>query len=590
MARNGSIGRWLVNRTNPEYIDYFSRVSSISPICAQVLVNRGVKTPEQLTAFLNPDPGKLSDPFDLPGLKRAVERIKEARQRGERVLIHGDYDADGVSATAIMVEALRTLGIDVHYFIPHRLNHGYGFGMPGIEKAKELGAKLIITVDCGITSFEAVALANASGMEVIITDHHEPVRRNSEVSQQSIENRIQAPEDGVQKADIVLPEAFAIVNPKISDALSGSAHLSGAGVAFKIVQGLFGNESDIVYKVLDIAALGTGADVVPVLDDNRIILKEGIKLIQSGERIGIKALKEAAGIRPEFFRTSLLYYVLVPRINAAGRIADATDVVRLLTTHSEGEAETLARWLHGLNAKRQEIEEAVFQEALQMLEKADARGPIVLASAGWHLGVVGIVAARLAERFYRPSVVLSIENGIAKGSARSIPAFDLHSGLAQCGELLKRFGGHKQAAGLALPTENIEQLRAMLSRVVDNTLSEDDFFPVLNIDAAVNIADISVELIDELARLEPFGYGNDEPLLGARGLEVIQPKIVGKNHLKMRLRQGGRRVDSIGFDFGDLLPLVEENSHIDAAFVPAINEWDGGRFIQLNLKAIRPTQ
>jgi single-stranded-DNA-specific exonuclease len=580
---NTTTHKWLVNRTNSEYVDYISRIASVSPAFAQVLINRGIKSPDQINLFLNPAVDKLSDPFELPHIKIAIDRIREAKSNGERVLVHGDYDADGVTATAITVEGLKKIGIDVHYFIPNRIIHGYGFGNVGIEKAKEIGAKLIVTVDCGITSFDAVSAANSIGIDVIITDHHEPVR-------------VQSSEFGVRSEkypEFFLPEAIAVINPKLLNSSLITHHsslLSGAGVAFKLIMALFENNIDDVHELFDLAAIGTAADVVPVTGDNRIILKEGIKLIQSGERVGIRALKDASGIRSDFFKTSFLYYIIIPRINAAGRMADANDVVRLLTTGSEAEAEKLSKWLHDLNSKRQEIEETVYNEALEMLQKFEIGAAIVLASEGWHHGVVGIVASRIAEKYYRPTFIFSIENGVAKGSARSIPPFDIHQGLSRCKDILKRFGGHKQAAGLSLSSGDIENFRAMISDVVTNTLSEDDFVPFLHIDAAVNMSDVSIELIDEIARLEPFGYGNEEPLFGTKGLEAIQPRIVGNNHLKMHLRQNGRRIDSIGFDLGGFLNTVEGNALIDAVFLPIINEWDGGRYLQLNLKAIRPSQ
>lgn len=572
---DGAACRWLVNRTNSEYVEYLARTASLSPAFAQVLINRGIKSPGQLDSFLDPSLSRLSDPFDLPSLGAALERIRHALKNGERILIHGDYDADGVTATAIMVEGLRARGGDVHYFIPDRLAHGYGFGTAGIERAKAAGAGLIITVDCGITSFEAVSAARSLGIDVVVTDHHEPVRSGEEAS----------------PSPFLLPDAVAVVNPKAFPEAAHLSGLSGAGVAFKVMQGLFGNDLDTVHRLLDLAALGTAADVVPAVGDNRILLKEGIRLIQSGQRAGIRALKSVAGIRSDFFKTSLLYYLLIPRINAAGRIADATDVVRLLTTQSDSEAETLAEWLNGLNVRRQEIEEAVHNEALTMLERMEiGGGAIVLASEGWHPGVVGIVASKIAEKYYRPAIVLSVKDGAAKGSGRSIPPFDMHSGLSRCRDVLTRFGGHKQAAGVGLAEENIPELRRRLSSLVLQELTADDLIPVLNIDAAVMMSEVSIALIDELARLEPFGYGNEEPVLGARNLEVLQPRIVGNNHLKMHLRQNGRRVDSIGFSFGGLLPHLEENRFVDAAFLPMINEWDGGRYLQLNLKAIRPSQ
>ena len=575
--------RWLVNKTNPEYVNYISKIASVSLPFAQVLINRGIKTSDHLDAFLNPHIDRISDPFELPGIITAIDRIKEAKRQGERVLVNGDYDADGVTATAIMIEALGQMGIDVCYFIPDRISHGYGFGEAGIGKAKEIGANLIITVDCGITSFDAVSAASSLGIDVIITDHHEPIRAQS--SELRVINE--------KRSEFLLPEAIAVINPKLLDKslliTHNLSHLSGAGVAFKVALGLFENRIDYAYNLLDLAAIGTGADVVPVIGDNRIIIREGIKLIQSGERAGIRALKEVSGIRQDFFKTSFLYYILIPRMNAAGRMANATDVVKLLTTKSDIEAEELARWLNDLNSKRQEIEESVYNEALRMLNSVyNDRGAIVLASEGWHPGVIGIVASRIAEKYYRPAFVFTVKDGVAKGSARSIPAFDIHYGLTQCRDTLRRFGGHKQAAGLSLSSDDIDKFSEMISDIILNTLSEDDFVPALNIDAAVSIPDISIELINEIAKLEPFGYGNEEPLFGARGLEAINPRIVGNNHLKMHLRQNGRSIDTIGFDFGSLLQTVESGSLFDAAFLPIINEWDGGKFMQLNLRAIRP--
>jgi len=578
MADSGMVCRWIINRTNPDYVAYIARIASVSPLLAQVLVNRGLKTAAQLDAFLNPDISKLADPFALPQVKAAIKRIREAKKNVELVLVHGDYDADGVTATAIMVEGLREYGLEVRFFIPDRIQHGYGFGAAGLERAEALGAKLIVTVDCGISSFEAASAARRRGIDLIITDHHEPVRNESK-------------RNGESEQEFILPEAVAVVNPKAAACPHEMAHLSGAGVALKLIQGLFDNNIDAIYKFFDLAAIGTAADVVPVRNDNRTIIREGMKLLQSGQRIGLKALCQTAGVRPDSFKTSSLHYTLIPRINAAGRIANATDVVTLLTTRSVDEAWQLAGWMNNLNARRQEAEESVYNEALEKVRSMDAgEGALVIASEGWHIGVVGIVASKIAQKYYRPAIVLSIDGGIAKGSGRSIPPFDLYEGLTECKDVLTRFGGHKQAAGLSLPSADIEQFRTLFCRKVRERVSEEDFLPVLLIDGAVSISDMSIGLVKELARMEPFGYSNVEPVFGARGLEVLQPRIVGNNHLKMQLRQNGRKMDSIGFDFGSLLGSVEESGLIDAAFMPTVNEWDGGRYLQLNLKAIRPAE
>ncbi len=346
--------------------------------------------------------------------------------------------------------------------------------------------------------------------------------------------------------------------------------------------------------MIDLAALGTAADVVPVVGDNRIILKEGLKLIQSGVRPGIKALKEVAGIKPGSMRATALHFMLIPRINAAGRIADANDVVKLLLTDSDDEAMRLAEWLNGLNVRRQEIGESVFSEAMDMLQASgigpEGTGAIVVCKEGWHRGVLGIVAAKMTEIFYRPSFILSVEAGVARGSARSIPSFDIYHGLSRCNELLMTFGGHKQAAGLSLSSGDIDSFRDMISRLVLETVAEDDMVPVLRIDAPLKLSDVTADFVREITCLEPFGYGNEEPVFGAKRLEIVQSRIVGNNHLKMYLKQNGKGIDSIGFDLGGMLDEVGPGAMVDAAFVPMMNEWDGGRNLQLNLKSVRESE
>jgi len=570
--------KWLLSRTNREYVDYVSKLTGFSIPLAQTMINRGIKTAGQLDSFLNPRLTMLADPFDLPGMAKAVRRIADAVQSGERIFIHGDYDADGVTATAIVMDALKKLGSEPRYHIPARA-FGYGLGSEGIKKAKESKASLIITVDCGITSFEAVSAANSIGIDVIVTDHHEPVRDTTSAN---------------PAGRFVLPDAFTVVNPKLEQGPSPSADLSGAGVAFKLAQALLGNSLDNVLELIDLAALGTAADVVPVVGDNRIILKEGLKLIQSGVRPGIKALKEVAGIKPGSMRATALHFMLIPRINAAGRIADANDVVKLLLTDSDDEAMRLAEWLNGLNVRRQEIGESVFSEAMDMLQASgigpEGTGAIVVCKEGWHRGVLGIVAAKMTEIFYRPSFILSVEAGVARGSARSIPSFDIYHGLSRCNELLMTFGGHKQAAGLSLSSGDIDSFRDMISRLVLETVAEDDMVPVLRIDAPLKLSDVTADFVREITCLEPFGYGNEEPVFGAKRLEIVQSRIVGNNHLKMYLKQNGKGIDSIGFDLGGMLDEVGPGAMVDAAFVPMMNEWDGGRNLQLNLKSVRESE
>lgn len=588
--------RWLVNRTNREFINYLSKVTSLTPAIIQILINRGLKTPNDISDFLNPTLSNLSDPFKLYSIEIAVERIRRAVKRDERILVHGDYDADGLVSTAIMVHALRQLGLDVHYFIPNRALHGYGFNLAGLQRAKELGANLIITVDCGITSFDSVALSKKEGIDVIITDHHEPI---ISVEQQRAKNsEYKATESKEQRffahSPLLIPDAVAVINPKISnpDYLTESnsvSDLSGAGVAFKIVQALstVHDSRFTIHDYLDLAAIGTIADVVPLIGENRIIVKEGLRLLENSARPGLKALKKIAGINEKEIKSNLLSFTVIPRINAAGRISDANNVVKLLLTDSDDEALEISSWLDKLNSERQKTEEEIYQEAIFNLNTKGLRPAIVLSSEGWHPGIIGIVASKIAETFYRPTFIISIEGKFARGSARSIPPFDIYRGLALCREFLTDFGGHRQAAGFRLKSEDILSFEEKMNKIVIETLTEDELMPSVEIDADVNLSHINFKLINELNLLEPLGPGNPEPLLGSKNLEVFYPKIVGNNHLKMKLRQQSYSIDAIGFDMAGLLEGLGGSTVIDAVFTPFINEWEGTKIIQLNLKAIR---
>jgi single-stranded-DNA-specific exonuclease len=578
--------RWFINRTNPEFLDYLSKSASVPPILAQILINRGIRTPGDVSYFLSSGITALSDPFDLPGMPGAVGRVKEALRRNDRVLVHGDYDTDGLTAAAIMVYTLRKIGIEPHCFIPNRMVHGYGFHPHAVNVAKKIGARLIITVDCGITSFRAASSAKASGIDVIITDHHEPVVEEGTAGSRGIGN-------GGQE-DFMLPEAAAVINPKLIKGESRLGTLAGAGVAFKFAQALamsgFPNfPPDALYPLLDLAALGTVADVVPLTGENRIILKEGLRYIRNGDRPGIRALKNVCGLGAKEIKAGSLSFTVVPRINAAGRLADSGDVVRLLLSDSEGEAADLSEWLDGLNSERQRIEEQVYQEAAEKLDPSGPDSVIVLAAKGWHRGVLGIVASRMAERYGRPAFILSIEDGIAKGSARSIPAFDICRGLAGCRDFLLSFGGHKQAAGLTMEAGHIPDLVKVMGDIVRRDVGEDKLVAPLEIDAAVRLPDVTHALVKQLEVLEPTGYGNPEPLLGSRELSVVNPRVVGSKHLKLTVKKNAQSVDAIGFGMAALYDDLDFPPIIDAVFTPGINEWNGGRYLQLFLKAFRPS-
>jgi len=586
--------RWFVNRTNPEYVRYLAKTASISQVLAQILINRGLKTPAEIKSFVTPDISQLSDPFDLPGMKTAVERITAAKNNEERVLVHGDYDADGLTATAIMIHALRMLDIDCRYFIPNRMEHGYGFKVSSVKKAKEIGASLIITVDCGITSLDAAALCGKEDIDLIITDHHEPLR-NAKIPDAIWSHNDPPASPDVPRLSVeslMLPDAVAVINPKLSHRETEVFHLSGAGIAFKLVQALAITQGEKIplYNFYDLAALGTMADVVPLTGENRLLVKEGLKILENGARHGIRALKNIAGIEGRGLKTGMLLFTVIPRINAAGRVSDSQDVVKLLLTDSEDEAFTMGSWLETMNAERQRIEEEVLQKALRQLNDKELRSVIVLADERWHKGVLGIVASRIAEMYYRPTFIFSLEGNIARGSARSIPSFDIYEALSGCKEFLTGFGGHKQAAGLELETRHIPYFEEQLNHIAEGIMKGQDLVPTLEIDADAELSDITFDLAREFDMLEPFGCGNAEPLIGSKGLEALYPKIVKDSHLKLKLRQKGQALDAIGFDMAALFEKLAAAPKLDAVYTPAINEWQGAKCLQLNLKALRPSQ
>ena len=553
--------RWFVQRTNPEYIKYLSATTGITPSLAQILINRGIKTPEAVRLFLFPDIDNLMDPFKIKGIKDAVGLLKDAISSGKRILVHGDYDTDGLTATAAMVETLQMLGADVAYFIPDRFVDGYGFSKGGLEYAKEIGAALILTVDCGITSFDTVRQARADGMTVVITDHHEPKKDAS--------------------GDVILPEADVIINPRLD---SDVPVMSGAMVAYKLCEALIGRQN--AAPLLDMVALGSIADIIPLVDECRVVVKEGIELINRFQRPGIRALAEVSGLKSGSINAGLLSFTMIPRINASGRIDHAKDVIKMLLTSDYNEAMTMAERLQALNLKRQRIEEDVLNSAVEDVQNRGFDFAIVCASEGWHEGVVGIVASRLVERFYRPAFVFNIHDGIAKGSARSIPPLDLYECISRCSDILISFGGHKQAAGLKLPAERLEEFQERINLVISEMITDDELIPTLTIDAEIKLRDVNFRFVQELQRLEPYGAGNPEPLLGTKALEVLNARVVGNNHLKMLLRDNSVVMDAIGFDMADRFEILQQG-RIDAVYCPSINEWEGGRFLQLRLKTFR---
>ena len=563
--------RWRVRE--PELVLQKTLAASlnISTITSQLLINRGISDIQQAERFLSSTLSDIRSPFGMKGMKEGVERVLKALHNKEKIAIYGDYDVDGITSTSILLMFLKSAGVNVSYYIPERIAEGYGLNADAISKLAERGVALLITVDCGISDHPEVKLAKELGMDVIVTDHHE------------------VPD--------YLPPAYAIINPKQSGCPFPFKNLAGVGVAFNFIIALratlrdegFWKEKEVpnLKEYLDLVALGTIADVVPLVDENRIFVKYGLMELTASTKPGIIALKEISGLNDVPINAGMVGYRLAPRINAAGRVGKGVDGVRLLTSESYDEAASIAKLLDDGNKERQGLEEVILREATEMVESGLIfdRKSIVLASESWHPGVIGIVASRIAEKYYRPTVMIALKNGIGKGSARSIHSFMLYEGLKECSHLLNEFGGHDYAAGLSINEENIEKFRDAFERVASNKLSDEDMVPEMDIDATMDLNDVTEGLVKELDNLAPFGEANPEPLLCSTGLGIADCKVVGNNHLKMRVKQGRTVRDAIGFGMGNL--NLSPGINLDTAFIPQINLWNGGKSIQLKLKDVR---
>jgi len=533
-------------------------------LTAAVLVARGHRTPESARAFLDGGAFPL-DPFLLTGMEQAVDRLHRAVQRRERVLVYGDYDVDGASAVSLYLQFLRGLGLAADFYIPHRIKEGYGLNADAVRRIAASGVSVLITADCGTTSVDDIALAQSLGMDVIVTDHHLP--------------------------DAILPPALAILNPCKPDSGYPFTGLCSGGLAYKVAsayQAKYGAAGWDADASLDLVALATIADVAPLQEENRALVRKGLARLTQGTRPGIKALKMVAGVKGDC-GVGTVGFRLAPRINAAGRLGDAADAVRLLMTDDEREAADLAGLLHRLNQERQAVEEGMVAAAMQAADAAPP-GPFVLASRGWHPGVIGIVASRIAERYARPAILIALNGeGIGKGSARSIAGINMVEAIAHCRECLVAFGGHAAAAGVTIREERIPAFRARLADVLQGPLSDPASRPRLLCDAEVEARACVPAAARELERLGPFGAGNPEPTLVLRNLRIASARIVGTNHLKLTLAgQSGPTLDAIGFKMGTLESRrVSPSDPIDVACALEINVWNGTERAQLRLKDLR---
>ncbi|MGJ7912260.1 single-stranded-DNA-specific exonuclease RecJ [Neobacillus sp. LXY-1] len=550
--------RWVVRDSDQTLVEKLQKELKITPLVASLLVNRGLDTVDSARYFLF-GKDEFHDPFLMKGMDVAVKRIREAIETQEPILIFGDYDADGVSSTSVLMITLRDLGANVDFYIPNRFTEGYGPNEPAFRHAAEQGIKLIITVDTGIAAIHEAGIAKELGLDLIVTDHHEP-----------------GPE---------LPEALAIIHPKLPDSVYPFRDLAGVGVAFKLAHALYGSVPE---HLLEIAVIGTIADLVPLKGENRLIAKKGLEKLKLTNNMGIKALFKSAGVNLASINEETVGFSLAPRINAVGRLADADLAVQLILSEDPDEAVMLAEEMEAHNKERQSIVNTITEEAISEVEThfpLDFNKVLVIGKEGWNAGVIGIVASRLVEKYYRPTIVLSYdrEKGLAKGSARSIAGFDLFHNLSTCRELLPHFGGHPMAAGMTLKLEDVAELRDRLNNLADDLLTEEDFVPITYLDEEVNLEDIDLSSLEEMNLLAPFGMDNAKPKVLIKNVDITSIKKIGsdQNHLKLMVKENGSSLDGIGFGLGPLVEEISPVSKVSLIGELSINEWNNIRKPQI---------
>jgi len=540
----------------------------VTPVTARLLCLRGYADPDAARRFLSPSLSDLHDPFTLADMGVVVERILGAIARQERIAIHGDYDVDGVTSTVILRRALELLGADVIHFLPERFRDGYGLQPASLERLHADGVRVVISVDCGIRAPEAALRAIELGLDLIITDHHEP--------------------------DTELPKALAVINPKRHDCGYADKNLAGVGVALKLVQALCikADRSAWLPAFIKIAAIGTLADVVPLSGENRIIAKLGLEMLSKGpHKVGLRSLLDVCGLTGKAIDSYHIGFVMAPRINAAGRMSTPDIAARLLLASDEAlgnEARELALQLDQENQRRQQEEAEIVVQAKKLVEtdlEIGSRTVIVVAGEGWHRGVIGIVASKLVDAFHRPAIVLSIDGDVAHGSCRSIAGFSILAALESCGELMTKFGGHKVAAGLTIEASRIRELRARVNDFADRHLQPDDLRPRLWIDGVLAFRSINAQVASELACLAPFGAGNPNPVFRASRVEIVDgPRRIKERHLKMSFRQDGRVMRGIAWRASERESFVTEHrSAIDVAFNLEQDTWNGEKYLQLSV-------
>lgn len=554
---------WIVHENTAEGA-VLAHELGIAPIIGQILWHRGIRTEKEARAFLHPEDAPFHDPFLMMDIEKAVRRILHAIHSGEHIVVYGDYDVDGMTSTTLLMKNIRALGGTVSYYIPNRFTEGYGINRAALEQLAAEGCGLLVTVDCGISSVQTVAEMTA-GMDIVITDHHLP--------------------------GAALPPAYAVINPHRADCPYPDKELAGVGVAFKLVQALWQTEEQRLYADdLDIAALGTIADLVPLIGENRKIVQAGLAHMSARPCTGISALIRVSGCEGKAINTGMVGFQLAPRLNAAGRIETARSGVELLSSADASEADRLAGELNALNTERRDLEQEILAEAKALLADFTPDVPaIVVAGEDWNSGVIGIVASRLVETYYRPSIVLTRQGDVYKGSCRSIAGLHMYEALAACGDTLIQFGGHEMAAGLTLACARVEDFQRAFANYVRTHLEIADFTPKISIEGLVAPADWTLAQVTELTLLEPYGMGNPRPIFGVRALRPRTAAAIGAEgrHLRMEVGTREKRVAALCWNAGELAEIVTEETS-DIAYTPSINEWQGMRSVQCMVDSIMP--
>lgn len=560
--------RWDFVEHDDEKCRKFGAELGVTPLIAGLLISRGHDTLGKAKGFLNPVYEDLHEPLLMKGMERAVKRVLKAVDRGEKILIWGDYDVDGTTGTVVLRKALEILGGETGYHVPHRFTEGYGVSLPAIKKAKNEGYGLVISVDCGITSFEAIEWATANGMDFIVTDHHLPKERG-------------------------LPDAYAVVNPNQLECEYPDKHLAGVGVAFKLAHALLRErgKEELVPYFLKVVAIGTIADVMKLTGENRSIVSLGLRDLPKTVNLGLKALMEVAECRSEMTSYHIGFRI-APRINAAGRMDAARHVVELLETDDFGKARELAEYLNRRNLERQRVQAEITERAIAESEEIGIRRFVVVSGEGWHRGVIGLAASRIAEKLYRPTIVLSVEDGMAYGSARSVGDFHLLKALDSCAGLFEQFGGHAVAAGMTLQAGNVPELSESLNAYAEENLDEEDLVPRMRIDRAVPAKELGLDIIEDLKQLEPFGQGNPKPVFSTPGLRLLgEPWIMKEKHLKLHFEGADSgKLEAVWWDGVEKSEGVELKPGVvfELAHTLEANTWRGNTRLQLVVNDIRP--